>query len=112
MDLIGQGLEEHLPRLQTRGASVGGLTVDDDHALLATICIDAGMAEAQPWIEMGSHISQPIEHRLARSIRNFVTAERQSAAGLANANNQTCGGIHHATFEICAPLTGTLANVS
>ena len=73
--LVGKRCERHLARLEPRGAGVDRLAVELDHAFLAGIGVDAGVADRQARVAIGPDPAQPVEHRLAGLERHLVSSQ-------------------------------------
>jgi hypothetical protein len=52
MSFLRKRLQDHLSRLKARRAGILDLAIDNDQAFLATVCIDAGISDAQRRIEV------------------------------------------------------------
>jgi transposase len=64
--LVRQRREAHHARLQPQRAGIADLAVDQQHAFLAGIGVQAGIAEGEASIRLAPDPAQAVEHRLAR----------------------------------------------
>src|SRR5947207_15913788 len=83
LTLVWQGLEPHLARFEPRRACVDHLSIEQHHAFLAGIGVDAGIAEGQAWIGLDADAPKSIEHRLARFVGHLEARPNGLLTGLA-----------------------------
>src|SRR6185312_4174979 len=108
--LVAERLEPHLALFEPRRAGIDRLAVDEDHAFLACIGVDAGKAEGEARILLRADAPQPVEHGLAGLERHGIARPARRLARLAAADEEGGGAAH------CAPARaargGTAARTS
>src|SRR5215471_11424649 len=106
---VRQRLEPHLAWLEPRRAGIDHLAVQQDHAFLARVRIDAGEADRKCRILLASDLSETVEDGLSRLVRNLVTGPGRVVSALSSSYHQLRVQCHRARLPV---RTGTDSNTN
>src|SRR2546423_1823878 len=108
LTLVWQGLKPHLARFEPRRAGMDHLSIEQHHAFLAGIGVDAGIAEGQTRIGLDADAPKSVEHRLARFVGHLEARPGGLLTGLASFDEER-SAVHCAACLVAPCVRASLS---